>query len=367
MAAFAESTPCWVDVSLPDLAAGKRFYGELFGWTFGEDSGAAYGHYTEAFSDGRRVAGLVAKKDGRMPTVWGVYFATSDAVGLSERIVRAGGRTVRAPTAVGPFGVMAQARTRPARSSGSGSPGRAGVSRRRACRVPSAGPSSIRATRSASTRSTRRSSASGGPICPAPPSTSAYGSRPVRNRPRPVGSSARPARRRGRPAPKEGRPVRNRRRPGRRSADGASSRTRSSWRCFYHFLVYFAVSDCDTTAGTVVRLGGRITTPPFDIEHGRMAAVMDNQGAVFAVLAERERPRAPVREASESGSEPVREASEPRSEPVREASESRSEAVREAGWEAGSEPGGTSETAPGRSTGRERARRWIGRGGGGDQ
>ena len=35
MAAFAEGEPCWVDVSLPDVEAGKRFYGELFGWTFG--------------------------------------------------------------------------------------------------------------------------------------------------------------------------------------------------------------------------------------------------------------------------------------------------------------------------------------------
>lgn len=34
MAAFARSAPCWVDVQLPDLEAGKRFYGELFGWTF---------------------------------------------------------------------------------------------------------------------------------------------------------------------------------------------------------------------------------------------------------------------------------------------------------------------------------------------
>ena len=34
MAAFAEGVPCWVDAQLPDVEAGKRFYGELFGWTF---------------------------------------------------------------------------------------------------------------------------------------------------------------------------------------------------------------------------------------------------------------------------------------------------------------------------------------------
>lgn len=33
-AAFPEGVPCWVDAQLADVAAGKRFYGELFGWTF---------------------------------------------------------------------------------------------------------------------------------------------------------------------------------------------------------------------------------------------------------------------------------------------------------------------------------------------
>ena len=33
---YGEGVPCWVDAQLPDVEAGKRFYGELFGWTFGE-------------------------------------------------------------------------------------------------------------------------------------------------------------------------------------------------------------------------------------------------------------------------------------------------------------------------------------------
>ncbi|MEV7678623.1 VOC family protein [Streptomyces sp. NPDC088341] len=381
MAAFAESTPCWVDVSLPDLAAGKRFYGELFGWTFGEDSGAAYGHYTEAFSDGRRVAGLVAKKDGRMPTVWGVYFATSDAVGLSERIVRAGGRTVRAPTAVGPFGVMAQAAD-PAGAvfglwqSGEGwgfekkglpgsfcwtelytrdkervDPFYETVLGFRGTDLPGASVD-FRIWSPAGTEQAApgtEQAATG--IEQAAPGTE-FGAAGAEEGPRGAEGGAA-----GTEPARAG------------AAFGGRSVITDAFPAEMpaHFLVYFCVSDCDTTAGTVVRLGGRITTPPFDIEHGRMAAVMDNQGAVFAVLAERERPRESVREASESGSEPVREAPEPRSGAGPEAPGPRSEAVREAGWEAGTEPGNTPETAPGRSTGRERARRWIGRAGGGDQ
>ncbi|GAA3058425.1 hypothetical protein GCM10020000_46470 [Streptomyces olivoverticillatus] len=52
-----EGMPCWADAMLPDVEAGKRFYGELFGWTF-EDSGGEYGHYTQAFHDGKNVAAL---------------------------------------------------------------------------------------------------------------------------------------------------------------------------------------------------------------------------------------------------------------------------------------------------------------------
>ena len=38
---FAEGVPCWADAMLSDVEAGKRFYGELFGWTFGEGEQAA--------------------------------------------------------------------------------------------------------------------------------------------------------------------------------------------------------------------------------------------------------------------------------------------------------------------------------------
>ncbi|RBL86200.1 VOC family protein, partial [Streptomyces cavourensis] len=33
-----------------------------------------------------------------------------------------------------------------------------------------------------------------------------------------------------------------------------------------------------------VRLGGRVSAPPFDIPYGRMAVLHDDQGALFAVL-----------------------------------------------------------------------------------
>ncbi|MFV2120908.1 VOC family protein, partial [Streptomyces sp. Act-28] len=53
-----------------------------------------------------------------------------------------------------------------------------------------------------------------------------------------------------------------------------------------HFLVYFAVADCDETVAAALRLGGRVTEDPFDTPYGRIALLTDDQGAAFAVLAE---------------------------------------------------------------------------------
>jgi len=52
-----------------------------------------------------------------------------------------------------------------------------------------------------------------------------------------------------------------------------------------HWLVYFAVSDCDGQTALVQSLGGAVRVPPTDIpEVGRFAIVADPQGATFAVI-----------------------------------------------------------------------------------
>jgi hypothetical protein len=52
-----------------------------------------------------------------------------------------------------------------------------------------------------------------------------------------------------------------------------------------HWLVYFAVGDCDGSAARAKELGGAIHVPPKDIEHvGRFAILADPQGAIFAVI-----------------------------------------------------------------------------------
>ncbi|MFF4700754.1 VOC family protein [Streptomyces chattanoogensis] len=105
MTALADGAPCWADVMLPDPEAGKRFYGDLLGWTFSEGA-AGSGGYTQAFRNGRKAAGLMPRQDEASPTAWGLYFATGDIKRTEARIREAGGRILTAPTEVGALGTM---------------------------------------------------------------------------------------------------------------------------------------------------------------------------------------------------------------------------------------------------------------------
>lgn len=52
-----------------------------------------------------------------------------------------------------------------------------------------------------------------------------------------------------------------------------------------HWMVYFAVEDCDASANRVEELGGSVCVPPTDIPTvGRFAVVNDPQGAVFSII-----------------------------------------------------------------------------------
>src|SRR6267143_1041462 len=52
-----------------------------------------------------------------------------------------------------------------------------------------------------------------------------------------------------------------------------------------HWLVYFAVADCDATVEKAVSLGGKTMKPADDIPGiGRFAILLDPQGAAFAVI-----------------------------------------------------------------------------------
>ncbi|MFE2419010.1 VOC family protein [Streptomyces hokutonensis] len=230
--AYGEGVPCWVDAQLPDLAAGRRFYGELFGWTFEE----AYGGSVWARKDGEAVAALAHKADGRLPTVWTVYFATPDVVRLTGRIRDAGGQVFMAPMPVGELGTAALA----------ADPEGAVFGLWQAARFPGFGLRHKAGTfgwaelyaRDTETANTFY----GGLFTDAlfgPEAAPDFGRAPVSD-----------------VFPVEMPP---------------------------HFLVHFRVEDITAVLGAVQRLGGRVQVPPFETSYGKVAVVTDNQGASFAL------------------------------------------------------------------------------------
>ncbi|MFJ6985116.1 MULTISPECIES: VOC family protein [unclassified Streptomyces] len=275
---YAEGVPCWVDAQLPDVDAGKRFYGELFGWDFpgtgerpggraggsgnapeapdgtspangprnGPANGPANGRtggpdapdgLVPALLDGVPVAGLARKADGRMPTVWTVYFATPDADATARRILTAGGQLVTAPLPVGGAGTAALAADpegavfglwQPAALPGFGVRHRPGAF----------------AWAQLYARDTGAANTFYGHLFHdalfGPGAEPDFGRSPVAD----VFSAMMPP----------------------------------------HFLVHFGTDDCAAALGTVSRLGGRVQAGPFAASYGTVAVVTDNQGASFALL-----------------------------------------------------------------------------------
>lgn len=230
---YGEGVPCWVDAQLADVEAGKRFYGELFGWTF-ED---AYGSSVWARLEGALVASLAPKIDGRMPTVWTVSFATPDAEALGRRITAAGGQVVMAPFPVGDLGVAALATDPEGAVFALWQPGRhRGFERRHE-------PGTFVWAELYTRDTAAANDFYGGLFHDALFGTGAepdFGRADVTD-----------------VFPAEMPP---------------------------HFLTHFRVADLDDALGAVQRLGGRVQAPPFETSYGRVAVVTDNQGASFALL-----------------------------------------------------------------------------------
>ncbi len=53
MTKYEHGVPSWIDIGLPDLESGLRFYSELFGWE-SQDMGEESGHYTIVSKNGKR-------------------------------------------------------------------------------------------------------------------------------------------------------------------------------------------------------------------------------------------------------------------------------------------------------------------------
>jgi hypothetical protein len=109
---YAPGTPSWTDLATPDPAASQKFYGSLFGWSFDDqDTGDADNPYTMVLQGGKPVAGMMKLSPemaaGGMPPVWSTYVTVKDVDTSTKKAKDLGGAVLSEPMDVMTAGRMA--------------------------------------------------------------------------------------------------------------------------------------------------------------------------------------------------------------------------------------------------------------------
>jgi predicted enzyme related to lactoylglutathione lyase len=246
MIASTSGFPTWVDLGTADLEGARRFYPALFGWSFSDD-----GSYTTFLLNGQPVAGAGPLLGEGQPTAWSTYIATNDADGVAARVMANGGKVL-----VPPFDVHDQGRMAAFLD-----PGGAPFSVWQAGTVPGATVFDVPGAltwNELNTRDLEGAHAFYGAVFGWQFRHSTLGEAPYL-----VAKLHDTA------------------------ICGIQPMSASQWAADVspHWMVYFAVQDCDRAAGHAVALGGQVLFPPADLPVGRYAVLSDPQGGMFALLA----------------------------------------------------------------------------------
>lgn len=94
---YEPGTPCWVDVTSPDLDATIAFYSGLFGWKGDQDPRPQAGGYTMFSLNGKAVAAASPPQQEGMPPFWTTYIASDDVDATATRVREAGGTVLADP------------------------------------------------------------------------------------------------------------------------------------------------------------------------------------------------------------------------------------------------------------------------------
>jgi predicted enzyme related to lactoylglutathione lyase len=245
---YPPGTPCWVDIGT-DVEAAKAFYGQLFGWE-ARDAGPpeVTGGYGFFLKDGKLAAGY-GPKQSPGPPYWATYVCVADADQIAAAVKQAGGTVFVEPFDImeaGRMGVFADREGavfsvwEPGEHRGSqlvGEPGSFCWNELNTRDVHG----SLDFYRSVFGWTSQAREMPGGSYTE------------LRAADQPVAGLLDMVGR----VPDEVPP---------------------------HWMIYFAVDDCDAAVAAAGQLGGSRVVGPFDIPPGRFAVVRDPQGAHFAVI-----------------------------------------------------------------------------------
>jgi len=252
-AVYAPGTPMWVDISAKDAAAARTFYSQLFGWDPDVVDDPQAGGYALFRLNGKVVAGVGPTQDPNAPTAWMQYVCVEDANAIAEKVKSQGGEVVAGPMQVMDQGTMLIFRDSTGAFCGCWQPDQ----------MLGAEIVNEPGTFTWSEINTR----------------DIKGAQKFYSEVFDWGIKENPFESQDGPGTytewqNDGRTIGG----GMTMVSGVPEQVPAHW------LIYFAVADCDVTAAKCTELGGNIMVPAMDIPQGRMAILTDNQGAVFAVI-----------------------------------------------------------------------------------
>lgn len=247
---YQPGTPSWIDLSTPDPEASKAFYGGLFGWEFTAEPTDQGEPYHMAHKKGAAVAGMMRQMPEQaaqgMPPMWASYVSVDDVDATVAKVEPAGGAVLMPPMDVMDSGRMALVADptggviglwQPKNHIGAGLVNEHGSLTWNELTTPDI--PAAAAFYEAVLGWTAETADMGG---------MAYTTFLLHG----DGVAG------GMNPPMEGMPT--------------------------FWGVYFAVDDCDGIVGQATAAGATVLAEPMDIPIGRMAALMDPQGAAFSVI-----------------------------------------------------------------------------------
>jgi len=253
MTKYEPGTPSWVDLGTTDPQEASRFYSDLFGWTITEGPPEA-GGYRMCLLDDKPVAGLGPQMNPDAPPSWGTYISVADADETAAAIKEDGGDLMMGPMDVLDVGRMAVA-TDP-----TGAVFSIWQPRQHAGAAIVNEPNTF-CWNELTTRSPQKSVEFYGAV---------------------FGWTATLL-------PMEGQPDYTEFRIADRGIAGMLQMT-DSWpeHIPNHWMVYFAVDDCDAAVSKAEAFGASVLMSPTEVPPGRFATIRDPQRAVFSVIALRQ-------------------------------------------------------------------------------
>ncbi len=101
----------WNELMTPDLAKAKDFYGEIFGWTYTEETitqGPMAGQpYVVAHAGETMAAGMLPLCSPEVPPNWGAYVTVENLTETLAKVENLGGKVIIPGTPVKDMGLFA--------------------------------------------------------------------------------------------------------------------------------------------------------------------------------------------------------------------------------------------------------------------